>query len=319
MDYHMGDITVYTVWRALEEAAAMEMIELGTPVVCRPQETAPAAASGAAAALLLAYLDGESYYWELAASQDAYGFTEYSKVVPTMFDSTAASSLYHYFQVVAHTADPMVFYASEPDSGYSVDNLAPCPPLSLAGEQSYNPEGLLLTWDGNSEPDLGWYHVYRGTDGSFEPGPGNLLCAPADTTILDGTWDWQEGYWYKVAAVDIHGNESGYAVLGPDMITGDEPVGVPDATFLEQNWPNPFNPLTTIEFGLEKGEHVSLRVYDVAGRLVSTLVEGDLPAGRYEERWDGTGRDGGAVASGIYFYRLVTGDFVRTRKMVLLR
>jgi flagellar hook assembly protein FlgD len=62
-----------------------------------------------------------------------------------------------------------------------------------------------------------------------------------------------------------------------------------------------------------------VRIYDAAGRLVRTLVDGARPAGRYSELWDGLDSRGGAVASGIYFYRLDAGAFTQTKKMVLLR
>jgi hypothetical protein len=189
--------------------------------------------------------------------------------------------------------------------------------MGLAGEQIYSPEGMQLTWDPNSESDLAGYNIYRGTDSGFIPGPGSFVSSTPDTALFDGDWDWSAGYWYKVAAVDIHGNESPFAVTGPGEVTGDDPM--PSATYLEQNFPNPFNPSTTIAFGLKKGGHVSLRIYDAAGRLVSVLVNESRPAGRYEEIWNGTDTAGGTAASGVYFYLLEAGAFKETRKMVLLR
>ena len=94
---------------------------------------------------------------------------------------------------------------------------------------------------------------------------------------------------------------------------------VPEAAYLEQNVPNPFNPTTTISFGLARGGVVSLRVYDVAGKLVRTLVDGARPAGHHQEEWDGRDGKGTAVSSGVYFYRLTTPGFDETRKMVLLK
>jgi len=77
--------------------------------------------------------------------------------------------------------------------------------------------------------------------------------------------------------------------------------------------------ISCIAFGLSAPEHVSLRIYDAAGRLVRALVNEERRAGRYEETWDGLDSNGRAVASGIYFYRLSAGSFVETRKMALLR
>ena len=204
-------------------------------------------------------------------------------------------------------------------SGYSVDNLDPCPPVALLGEQSYMPEGLTLSWNRNTEADLDCYNVYRGLTEEFEPELGNLLSSPCDTTVFDGDWTWETTYWYKVSAVDIHGNESGFALLSPEQITGDDPPATPLATFLEQNYPNPFNPATRIAFGLEAPGHVSLRIYDTAGRLVRVLVEAERPSGTYEMMWNGKDERGINVATGVYFYRLAAGSFLETRKMVLLR
>jgi hypothetical protein len=94
---------------------------------------------------------------------------------------------------------------------------------------------------------------------------------------------------------------------------------VPDGAYLSQSYPNPFNPTTTISFGLTETSLVSLRIYDVSGRLVRVLVEGERRARHYQEDWDGRDENGVRVASGVYFYRLAAGDFTQTRKMVLLK
>jgi flagellar hook assembly protein FlgD len=84
--------------------------------------------------------------------------------------------------------------------------------------------------------------------------------------------------------------------------------------------PNPFNPTTTIRFDLAHAGHVSLRIYDVSGRLVRRLIEAKLEAaGGLEAKWNGLDETGNRVASGVYFYRLVTADFDATRKMVLMK
>ncbi|RKZ08847.1 hypothetical protein DRQ05_00760 [bacterium] len=101
----------------------------------------------------------------------------------------------------------------------------------------------------------------------------------------------------------------------PD-ITGDE---TPAVYSLAQNVPNPFNPSTTIRFNMKAKGHVSLKVYNVAGRLVKTLADGVFNAGSHSVDWDGTNNSGARVASGIYFYKMETRGFKRTKKMVLLR
>ncbi len=94
----------------------------------------------------------------------------------------------------------------------------------------------------------------------------------------------------------------------------DDPSGLPQAFELQQNFPNPFNPATTIGFSVPIRTHVSIAVYNILGERVAVLFDQTAPAGSYEVTWDGT-----AAASGVYFYRLTAGDIVDTRKMLLLK
>jgi hypothetical protein len=100
---------------------------------------------------------------------------------------------------------------------------------------------------------------------------------------------------------------------------------IPAEFRLEQNYPNPFNPTTTIHYSLPQNAAVQLRVYDVLGREVRTLVDESRGAGYQSVVWDGMNNDGQSVASGVYFYRIAAGDpssttgawFVQSQKMVL--
>ncbi len=94
--------------------------------------------------------------------------------------------------------------------------------------------------------------------------------------------------------------------------TGDE---TPPSVFrLDQNYPNPFNPVTTIRFGLPEPAHVNLRIYDVLGRAVLTIINENKKAGIHEVPVNASG-----LSSGVYFYRLIAAGNVKTRKMVLLK
>ncbi len=97
------------------------------------------------------------------------------------------------------------------------------------------------------------------------------------------------------------------------------PISLPEKPALDQNYPNPFNPSTEIGFDLPKPSFVSLDIYDVLGRKVTTLINERLTAGSKRVQWNGRDNTGTEVASGVYFYRLQTSDHVEVRKMVLLK
>ena len=97
------------------------------------------------------------------------------------------------------------------------------------------------------------------------------------------------------------------------------PAVTPKSYNLAQNFPNPFNPSTTIKYDMKDKGIVTLKVYNVAGQLVRTLANSVKNAGSYTVTWDGKNDRGGAVASGIYFYKMETKDFSQTKKMVMLR
>ncbi|MBI4552859.1 MAG: choice-of-anchor D domain-containing protein [Candidatus Latescibacteria bacterium] len=97
---------------------------------------------------------------------------------------------------------------------------------------------------------------------------------------------------------------------------------IPSAFALDQNVPNPFNPATAIRYALKERGHVTLRVYNLLGQVVTTLVDGPQEAGVYTARWNGRTTTGAALAGGVYFYQLqVTGrePFLATRKMILIK
>jgi len=88
---------------------------------------------------------------------------------------------------------------------------------------------------------------------------------------------------------------------------------------LSQNYPNPFNPVTTIEYSLAHEGYVELKIFNVQGQRIRTLVSESKLPGRHKVSWDGRNDMGREVTSGIYFYRLQTGQFVSVKKMIILR
>lgn len=94
---------------------------------------------------------------------------------------------------------------------------------------------------------------------------------------------------------------------------------LPQSFSLSQNYPNPFNPTTTIEFRIASASRVSVDIINMLGQKVRTLVDQNLSAGSYATEWDGVDDSGRKVASGVYLYRMKSGDFAETRKMTLLK
>jgi len=188
-------VTGYRVWRRAPNpvASAARRASTGVTVTTRPD--------GAA-------LDG---YWEALATLPAEQLVNYAYDAPTTQDSIPGSNPLTAFFVTALTADPFVFFPSAPDSGYSVDNLAPPTPMPFAA--SYMLGSTALHWGANPAPDLHEYRLYRGLGPNFVPGPGNLVIATGDTGYVDVT---PTPYVYKLDAIDIHGNPSRYAVVTPN-------------------------------------------------------------------------------------------------------
>ena len=105
------------------------------------------------------------------------------------------------------------------------------------------------------------------------------------------------------------------------VIRKSNPVSVDDEPsirnldfYLNQNYPNPFNPVTKIEFSVPVTEFITLKIFDIMGREIRTLVNEKLQPGTYEKSFDGS-----QLTSGVYFYKIAIGDFVSTKKMLLVR
>ncbi|MCH8013079.1 MAG: T9SS type A sorting domain-containing protein [Candidatus Marinimicrobia bacterium] len=106
---------------------------------------------------------------------------------------------------------------------------------------------------------------------------------------------------------------------GTIVSTDNDQPSLPEGYALLQNYPNPFNPVTTIEFSLSEIQNVRINVYDILGREIMSLTDRKYEAGTHRITWNGKNHSGQSVSSGIYLYRIDTGKFIKTRKMLLLR
>lgn len=245
--------------------------------------------------------------WTQVAAVDAHAENVYSMDAPTVGDSTIALGMYRsVFYVRAATNAPATFFDSPPDSGYSVDNLAPGIPQNLiysAGD---------LTWDESTAEDFDYFSVYGSNTDNF--GAATLINYSVSPAMnVTGS---PYGYYF-VTATDFSGNEGRPAKVNPLSGIG----GTPGHYVLSlSNYPNPFNPETTVKYTLPSKGEVTVTIYDASGARVATLVDHVVrAAGAYETRWNGRGESGTTVSSGVYFARIQHTGGAMTRKMVLLK
>ena len=194
-----------------------------------------------------------------------------------------------------------------------VPQLVPQPPAGIWVE-NYE-EGGILTWVRNLEMDLEGYHIYRSIDSltSF----ARLNDDPCADTLWIDTLGTSWPRFYYLTAVDSAGHESAHSdtmVLGPVVGVGREEPLRPFAFHVEPNYPNPFNPTTNIRFEVGSSGLVRLKVFDVLGRQVETLVDDVRSAGRYNVVWDATD-----ASSGVYYCRLEADGRFATIRMILMR
>lgn len=255
----------------------------------------------------------QAYYWENIGFGGAYNLPNYSAVVPTTSDSVAGSNPLTAFMVMAVGGYYGQQWSSAPDSGYSTDDLAPAAPGPVSGV--YAGGSAVLHWSANSEPDLASYRIYRGATPDFPADPAHQVGETPDTSF---TYAAGAPAYYKVTAVDLHGNESAAALVLPlGTLGAPGAVGAPLALALPT--PNPMRGHGLLRFALPAAGDAALEIYDCMGRRVRTLARGTFEPGRHEAAFDGRDDGGRRLVPGLYFARLVTPAGTRTVRLALAR
>jgi hypothetical protein len=214
--------------------------------------------------------------------------------------------VYHVTNVLGET-----FFALFPgDPGYGYTDIHV--PVELTSFEAIARDGeVLLEWKTASETNALGFYVERGDVRS------DLIQAAGNTeveniyTYVDKNLDNGVTYSYNLITVDMDGKE---VVANSEPVEAKPMAHVPTAFALHQNYPNPFNPVTEIKYDVPKNAHVTLKVFNVLGAEVATLVDADQQANFYTVSWDA--KD---LASGVYFCTLTAGDFKAVKKMVLLK
>jgi hypothetical protein len=280
-------ITSYALWRRIDDGSGK-----------RPGPIAELAGS-----------EPDSPNWDCVATVPAMQIDNYSVVSPTLCDSTHSGGMcWSRFCVTAHTSTPSVYYTSDPDSGYSADNLVPSPPTNLR----FDAPGI-LAWDSSVDPDFDYFTIYGSAHASLGDSAVVIDYASEPMQSVSG----HVYAYFHVTATDFSGNEGLAATIqgtNPAAVPGE---GLPKTFALYANAPNPFSSSTTIHFDLPDARLVHLVVYGIDGRVVCRLVDAKVPAGSHRVQWRGIDDRGRRVPSGVYFCRLTAGNFVSTKRMVI--
>jgi photosystem II stability/assembly factor-like uncharacterized protein len=237
----------------------------------------------------VAYTSDRGYHWTLGTTNLAPGdsLTDIDRVV--MINSTTAYAVGEKGRLIKTT-----------DSGHTwaVQTVPWAATLQLWGIESSTPNRLWVTG-----PDRMCYY----TDNS------GATWTQINVGLIATTYDVKSIYYQGTTGTLWAGTEYGSVVKRTDQpVTGTDTPKLPFA--LDQNYPNPFNPSTTIEFAIAKDDHVSLNVYDVSGRLVATVMNKKVKAGKHTVSFNAR-----ELATGVYLYKLSTSTGDEIRKMVLIR
>lgn len=175
----------------------------------------------------------------------------------------------------------------------------------------------VFKWQGSGQfefqlaSDLAFQNILLSQSVSGNTLPFSSSLGYADTT----SYFWR----VKPAGSSEYGKVYSFNVVSAATAAENESPILPLTYSLEQNYPNPFNPSTRIEFTLARSGYAAVRITNILGETVATLLDEYIAAGNHIVEWQGTNQSGKLVPSGVYFYSLKAGDFSSVRKMVLLK
>ena len=251
--------------------------------------------------------------WVVVGSGAAIGDNSYIYEVLTLRDSTADDNGMTEFKVVASMNEG--HFHSPPQSGYSLDNIAPGVPTGLMA--TILETGIHLSWDISPDDDFQYFNLEISSTADFSD---YLTVETVDTAYLDTDYEIDVTVYYRLIAYDDAGNSSEHSVaIDITVLWADLGIAIPDEFAIHQNYPNPFNPVTTLRYDLPEQGHVRITIYDMLGRDVKTLINEYQDPGYRSIIWDATNDYGKPVSAGMYLYQIQAGEYISTKKMVLLK
>jgi VCBS repeat protein len=301
LDVPGGAVNAYRVWRRIPPALMSQRLASGTTpagLLARPVDEATSALIE---------------YWEAVVTLPAQRLAGYGYTAPTTQDSMRHSNPYTAFFVTALTNNIDVFYSSNVDSGYSVDNLRPRGPDGFAAQ--YGDGEVAMQWEATEETDVTEYRLYRGAQPDFVPGSATLLLATSDTEFVDDTPGATTSH-YKLSTVDAHGNESDFALVSPPATTGVWIGTSVRGLALRQPVPNPSDGRRmNVKFALADASPARLELLDVTGRIVRARDVGSMGHGTHQLDLVGQG----PLPTGLYFLRLAQSGVSAIARMAVIR
>ncbi|MGH7496819.1 MAG: T9SS type A sorting domain-containing protein [bacterium] len=301
-------ISSYILWRAVKQSGVADTNFRVVEVLSMPALHEYGIQSGRPGDRLV--VAGNRAWDFLANVPVSPGFDAYAYLAPTLIDSNTTGRNYTTYMISAYNKNG-VFVVAKTDSGYSVDNIPPtASPSFTATRIAVNQRpAVQLKWQAVADNDLAHYAIYK--SGGTAPLATTTGLSFTDLAVVVGTT-----VSYGLAAVDVNGNQSvrKNASLLITRVEERPQAELPSAYELGSNYPNPFNPQTTIDFALPERGHVKLVVFNFLGQEVETLVDAEMSAGIHKAMWDAKQQP-----SGIYFYRLTVNDFTQIKKMVLMQ
>jgi len=200
-------------------------------------------------------------------------------------------------------------YGGPGGCSYTYLDLAPRIPDSITVEA--DSDLIILSWPMNTEADFNRYQIFRDSASGFEPTIFNKIAEPETSYYEDNDIDAETAYYYRLTSVDNQGNISDFSdevAVIPTYAPSFPDDGLPKYTVIECAYPNPANSNVTIVYSASnlgpQPPQVELKIYDIQGRVVKTLVEDRIPMGTYRVVWDGTNDNGEPVASGTYIAKV---------------
>lgn len=210
------------------------------------------------------------------------------------------------------------------------DQSDPTLPVELSSFTAVLESGLFvkLNWTTQSESNMLGYHVYRGNNNNLGEAvrvTNNLLQATNTSNVYNYSYSDQSTqpntqYSYWLQSAELNGITNFYGPL--NVLTQDnavEPPAIPLVTGIENIYPNPFNPQTTISYELSEPSKVRIQIFNVKGQFITELTRDNLPAGKFKVVWDGKDMNKRNLGSGVYFCKMMTNKESYLKKMIIMK